>query len=185
MANRVSLKKIKTQITDEEIRDEIKKAIQLVDLFTNEKDQNWLHFRWKIWEEICRFCPIKKSQPYWPFGKLVFYNSRMILGELDTWVAQYWHLLNGGDLWLEEEYLKPFEYKKYHEYEIKPKPEAKEEIKEEKIENKTQLLTEDKIFIHSKEFTEAKYSYLSIEEKKYAKEKNRKKKNKRRKPFVL
>jgi len=185
MDNQISLKNFETKIETNNIKDEILKAIQLVDLYTEEKNQNWVHFRWKIWEEICRFCPIKTKQPYWPFGKLVYYNSRFIFGELDIWLAHYWFSLNNGNLWIEEKYLKPFKYKTYNEYENKK---SKKETSEVNLisDEKDEKETKEKLFIHSKEFTEAKYSYLSLEIKKYAKEKNGNKKRKqKRKPFTL
>lgn len=183
MDNRVSLKDYETNIKDDDIKVEIKKAIQVVDLYTETKDQNWLFLRWKIWEEICRFCPIKTSQPYWPFGKLVYYNSKFVFGELDTWVAKYWFSLNGGTLWIDKSYLEKFQYKTYKEYK-KSTSEKKKEVENETTEEKKELV-EKVNFIHFKEFTEAKYSYLSMEVKKYAKERTYTKNTKRRKPFSL
>lgn len=183
MDNRVSLKDYDTSIVDDDIKSEIKKAIQVVDLYTEDKDQNWLFLRWKVWEEICRFCPIKTSQPYWPFGKLVYYNSRFIFGELDVWVAKYWFSLNEGILWIDKSYLETFKYKTYKEYK-KNINENKSQIKNENKSDKKDSV-EKVNFIHSKEFTEAKYSYLSMEVKKYAKERTYTKNTKRRKPFSL
>jgi hypothetical protein len=175
--NCTQLIKFDKSFEDDVIAVEIRKSIQVVDYYTEEKNQNWLWFRWKIWEEICRQMPIKTRQPLWPFGKLVYYNKRFVFGMLDIWVAHYWYILNNGILYLENSYLEPYEYK------IKNKITSsnmevidhQETIQKEKIINKEHVNTlkqkaesyKTNNFIHSKEFTEAKYNYLLEEESKF------------------
>jgi len=174
--NCTSLIKFDNPFKNDEIAAEIKKAVQIVNYYTEEKNQNWLWFRWKIWEEICRQMPIKIKQPLWPFGKLVYYDKRFIFGILDVWVAHYWNSLNEGILYIENSYLEPFEYKKrgnknksnktksVENIELKQDFNQQEHINQlkEKAEN---YKTEN--FIHSKDFTEAKYNYLLDEESKF------------------
>jgi len=171
MLNCTSLLTLEPKYCDDEIQIEIKKAIQVCNLFVEEKNQNWLHFRWVIWEEICRLMPIKTKQPIWPFGKLVYYNKRFIFGDLDIWLAHYWNKLNGGILWIENSYLK--------EYKYKPKKIPKMS-KIKKTKQKKTFSTFNN-FLHSKDYTAAKYLYLLKEEKKYAKEKSKKSKKRKSK----
>lgn len=168
MLDCTSLLTFESKYSDEEIQTDIKKAVQVCNLFVEEKNQNWLHFRWIIWEEICRLMPIKTRQPIWPFGKLVYYNKRFVFGEIDIWAAHYWNKLNGGILWIENSYLKEFEYK------AKTPPKvSKPKTKENKLKFNN--------FSHSTDYTAAKYLYLLKEEKKYAKEKIRNPKKRKRK----
>jgi hypothetical protein len=172
--NCTQLIKFDNPFQDDVIAPEIRKAVQIVDYYTEEKDQNWLWFRWKVWEEICRQMPIKTKQPAWPFGKLVYYNKRFVFGILDIWVAYYWNTLNGGILYLENSYLEPFQYKNKQKKEklTKEKIESvseKKDINQEHInilKNKAENYRIEN-FIHSKEFTEAKYNYLLEEERNF------------------
>lgn len=175
MENCTYLTKFETEIKDEDIQDNIKKAIIICDLYVEEKNQNWLHFRWTIWEEICRLMPIKTQQPYWIFGKLVYYNKRFIFGELDVWLAHFWKKLNGGELWIENSYLEKYSYKE------KVLPNSRNKISAA-VNSMTENHKSINQAIHSKEYTDAKYLYLAKEEKKYAKEKPNKSKRKKRKP---
>jgi hypothetical protein len=173
MENCTFLTSFETKIKDENIQDDIKKAILICDLYVEEKNQNWLHFRWTIWEEICRLMPIKTRQPYWPFGKLVYYNKRFCFGDLDIWVAHFWKKLNGGELWLENSYLEEYTYKK--------KNAPSNTNKQNKNLNKNKDTKSTNPFIHSKEYTKAKYLYLAKEEKKYEKEKPNKQRTRKQK----
>jgi len=174
MENCTNLATLETDIKDENIQNDIKKAIQLCNLYVEEKDQNWLHFRWTVWEEICRLMPIKTKQPCWPFGKLIYYNRRFIFGDLDVWVAHYWKSLNGGNLWIESSYLEKYSYKE------KIVPVSTNSVASEATLNKV-----TSPFIHSKEYTAAKYLYLEKEESKYAKEKSKNKKRKRKQDKII
>jgi hypothetical protein len=174
--NCTQLIKFDKPFKDDVIAVEIRKAIQVVNYYTEEKDQNWLWFRWKVWEEICRQMPIKTKHPLWPLGKLVYYNKRFTFGILDIWVAHYWNSLNGGNLYLENSYLEPFEYKKRGRIvgEINKKETQNLEDKDAKSKQEHLSVLKEKAenyknekFIHSKEFTEAKYNYLLEEESKF------------------
>lgn len=172
--NCTQLIKFDNPFQDDMIATEIRKSIQIVNHYTEEKNQNWLWFRWKIWEEICRQMPIKTKQPLWPFGKLVYYNKRFVLGTLDVWVAHYWYALNNGILYLENSYLEPFEYKNNKKKKIQI-------VEKNKVDNVDKIVSKEHInnlkqkandfrnenFVHQKEFTEAKYNYLLEEENKY------------------
>ncbi len=174
--NCTSLIKFDNQLKDDEIASEIKKAIQIVNYYTEEKNQNWLWFRWKVWEEICRQMPVKTKQPFWPFGKLVYYDKRFVFGILDIWTAHYWNVLNEGILYLENSYLEPFEYKKRGNKNKTKNKEFIESTEQKKDFNQKEHLETLKIlaenykaqtFIHSKEFTEVKRNYLLDEESKF------------------
>jgi hypothetical protein len=178
-------------LDDGTISIEIRKAIQVVDLYTEEKNQDWLWFRWIIWEEICRLMPIKTTQPTWPFGNLVYYKKRFSFGILDVWVAHYWHRLNGGILFLKSSYLEPFEYKRQPKKKnvddlkkgtsitkIKRIQKIREKKKKIRDRDKKKFVPNPEIKslgekfrkenrVHSEKFTEAKHNYLLIEEKKY------------------
>ena len=172
--NCTSLIKFDNPFKDDEIVPEIKKAVQIVNYYTEEKNQNWLWFRWKIWEEICRQMPVKTKQPLWPFGKLVYYDKRFVFGILDIWIAHYWNTLNGGTLYLENSYLEPYEYKKRGNKNPKIKSveniELKQDFNQQEHINQLKEKAENykmENFIHSKDFTEAKYNYLLDEESKF------------------
>jgi hypothetical protein len=172
--NCTSLIKFDNPFKNDEIAAEIKKAIQIVNYYTEEKNQNWLWFRWKIWEEICRQMPVKTKQPLWPFGKLVYYDKRFVFGILDIWIAHYWNTLNGGTLYLENSYLEPYEYKKRGNKNNKTKSieniELKQDFNQQEHINQLKQKAENykmENFIHSKDFTEAKYNYLLDEESKF------------------
>ncbi|NBP16132.1 hypothetical protein EBU95_17400 [bacterium] len=174
--NCTSLIKFDNPFKNDEIAPEIKKAVQIVNYYTEEKNQNWLWFRWKIWEEICRQMPVKTKQPLWPFGKLVYYDKRFVFGLLDIWIAHYWNTLNEGILYLENSYLEPFEYKKRgNRNKIKNKKtcelnEQKKDFDQKEHLNILKTLAEnykEENFIHSKDFTEAKRNYLLEEESKF------------------
>jgi hypothetical protein len=167
--------KFDTNLKDEDINPLLRKAIQIANLYVEEKNQNWLWFRWVIWEEVCRQMPVKTTQPLWPFGKLEYYNRYFKFGILDVWVAKYWHSLNNGILFLENRYLEKPTVKqnlqKLEENNEAPKQEQSAKTQSTQQPPSSDFLADArekrKLFTQLKEFTAAKYDYLSEEERKF------------------